>query len=167
MLLTVVEATMYKLFCSLVAPAKVGEKSYSELVSVLSAHFNPVPFPIICRFKVHSRCRWPGESVAVFVSQPRSLSENCGFGESLNETVRDWIICGINNDMIQKSLLTGADLKFNKAVQLAQSMETAARNVKELQQLLSVTGAPSLASAGQEVHKVTQPVKERQSCSFY
>ena len=74
-------------------------------------------------------------------------TENCGFGESLNEMLRDRIVCGINDDVIQKRLLAEADLKFDKAVQQAQSMETAARNVKELQQPLSVTGAPSAASA--------------------
>ena len=88
--------------------------------------------------KFHSRSRWPGERVAVFVSQHRSLSQNCGFGELLNETLRDWIICGIKNNMIQKTLLTGADLKFNKAVQLAQLMEAAAmyRNCNSCHPLL-------------------------------
>ena len=82
-LLTVVGAATYKLLRSLVAPAKPGEKSYDELITTLSAHFNPSPSPIMRRFKFNTRCKQPGESVAVFVTQLRSLSEDCQFGDSL------------------------------------------------------------------------------------
>ena len=41
-LLRVVDAATYKLLRSLVAPVKPGEKSYNELISVLSTDFNPL-----------------------------------------------------------------------------------------------------------------------------
>ena len=72
-LLTVVGATTYKLLRSLVVPSKPGENSYEELTSVLSAHFIPAPSPVVCRFEFHSRCLQPSESIAMFVSQLRSL----------------------------------------------------------------------------------------------
>ena len=163
-LLTVVGATTYKLLRSLVAPSKPGEKSYEQLTSVLSAHFNPAPSPIVCRFKFHSRCRQPGESIAMFVSQLRSLSENCGFDDSLEDMLRDRIVCGVNDDAIQKRLLAEPDLKFSKAVKLAQAMESAAKDVKELQY-----PAGNASRGVQEVHKVTQPVhmKEKSALSCY
>ena len=88
-LLTLIGATTYKLLRSLVAPSKPGEKTYQELIAALTAHFSPTPSPIVCRFKFHSRCRQPGESIAAFVSQLRSLSENCGFGDTLEDVLRD------------------------------------------------------------------------------
>ena len=63
-------------------------------------------------------------------------------------------MCGIRNDAIQKRLLAEHDLNFAKAVQLAQSMETAVKNVKELQQ---PSGTPSTSIGTQEMLKVTQP----------
>ena len=132
MLLTVVGATTYKLLHSLVAPSKPGEKSYEELTSVLSALFNPAPLLIMCRIKFHSRCHQPGESTAMFVSQLRSPSENCGYDHSLEDMMRDRIVSGVNNDAIQKQLFTEPDLKFSKAVKLAQAMESAAKDVKEM-----------------------------------
>ena len=63
-------------------------------------------------------------------------------------------MCGIRDDAIQKRLLAEHDLNFAKAVQLAQSMETAAKNVKELQQ---PSGTPSTSIGTQEMVKVTQP----------
>ena len=63
-------------------------------------------------------------------------------------------MCGIRDDAIQKRLLAEHDLNFAKAVQLAQSMETAANNVKELQQS---SGTPNMSTGAQEVLKVTQP----------
>ena len=62
-------------------------------------------------------------------------------------------MCGIHDDAIQKCLLAEHDLKFAMAVQLAQSMETAAKNVKELQQ---PSGTPNTSTGAQEVLKVTQ-----------
>ena len=153
-LLTLIRAATYKLLRSLVAPSKPGEKTYQELIQALTAHFSPTPSPIMCRFKFHSRCRQPGESIAVFVSQLRSLLENCGFGDTLEDMLRDRLVCGIRDDAIQKWLLAEHDLNFAKAAQLTLSMETAAKNVKELQQ---PSGTPTTSTGSYEVLKVTQP----------
>ena len=65
--------------------------------------------------------------------------------------LRDWLVCGINNDAIQRWLLSEAELTFQKALELALSMETAAKNMKEIQ-----SGATGLASEAHytELHKV-------------
>jgi len=66
--LSSVGASMCALLRSLVAPSKPGEKSFAELITTLSNHFQPTPSPIVERFKFHSRSRKPGESVADFVA---------------------------------------------------------------------------------------------------
>ena len=47
--------------------------------------------------------------------------------------LRDCIVCGINDTAIQRHILAEAKLLFPKALELAQGMETAAQNVKQLQ----------------------------------
>ena len=77
--LSVIGASNYKLLSSLVAPAKPGEKEYTELVEKLSEHFTPAPSEIVERFKFHTRFRKPGESVTSYVSELRSIAKRCNF----------------------------------------------------------------------------------------
>ena len=102
MLLSVVGPATYKLLRSLLAPVKPGEKNYGELVVTLSAHYSLPPSEIIQRFKFHSCFRNAGESVATYVAELRSLAECCNFGQTLEAMLRDRIVCGINDNIIQR-----------------------------------------------------------------
>ena len=101
--LSVVGLSAYRIIRNLVAPKKPGEKSYVELIAALSAHFKPTPSEIVERCRFHSRSRKPGESVATFVAELRSLSEFCNFGDMLNSMIRDRLVCSINDNAIERS----------------------------------------------------------------
>ena len=75
---------------------------------------------IMQQFKFHTRSRKQGETVAEFVSEPRAIAKHCNFGdrEQLELMLRLWHC----KREIQSKLLSDAE-----------SMETAERNVKELQ----------------------------------
>ena len=47
--------------------------------------------------------------------------------------IRDRLVCGINDVSIQKRLLAKPGLTYAKAVEIAQSAETATQSLKELQ----------------------------------
>ncbi len=131
--LSVIGARSYKLLSSLVAPTKPGDKTYDQLVSALTNHYSPAPSEIVQRFKFNSRFRQPGESVATYVSELRSVAQNCKYGAALDEMLRDRIVCGIGDDRIQQRLLSEKELTLQKAQELALGLETAAKNVRELQ----------------------------------
>ena len=103
--LSVVGAATYKVLRNLISPELPSEKSYDELVSVLEQHYNPAPSEIVERFRFYCRARKPGESVANFLVQLRSLVAHCNYGDSLENMLRDRLVCGINDDSIQKRLL--------------------------------------------------------------
>ena len=105
-LLSVVGASTYALLRNLVSPAKPGEKSYSELVAVLKEHYNPTPSETVQRSRFNSLYRKSGESVSTFVAELRALAEFCNFGDSLDDMIRDRIVCGIMNSKIQQKLLS-------------------------------------------------------------
>ena len=151
--LSVIGPATYKLLRNLLAPAKPGEKAYSDLVTVLSAHYSPAPSEIVQRFKFHSRFRNPGESVATYVSEIRSLAEFCNFGSALEEMLRDRIVCGINDDTIQRRLLAEPRLTFKKALEIAQGIETANMNMRELRP--SASNTTKEPSATNEINKMT------------
>ena len=107
---SIIGASTYKLLHNLISPSKPRDKSYAELTAALQKHFHPTPLVIVERFRFHSRVRKPGESVATFVSELRCLSQFCGFGETLEDMTRDHLVCGINDDSLQKRLLAEPDL---------------------------------------------------------
>lgn len=79
--------------------------------------------------------RQQGQSVAAFVADLRRLSEYCAFGTTLDDMLRDRLVCGINDDHIQRRLLAEPDDKMTlvRAMALATAMETAAKDVVALQ----------------------------------
>lgn len=147
-LLTVCGPATYRLIRNLVAPQKPAEVAYAELVALVQAHHTPKPSVTVQRFKFHSRTRQPGESVATFIAELRQLTEHCDFGGTLDDMLRDRLVCGIANNSIQRRLLAEPDLTLKKALELARAMETADKDVKDLQ------GPKSLGIAT-EVHAVT------------
>lgn len=148
--LAAVGPSTYSLLRNLVSPDRPGDKMFAELVAVLKEHFNPTPSETVQRSKFHTRVRKQDELVAEFFAQLRSLAEFCNFGASLNDMIRDRIVCEINSSKIQQRLLAEKDLTLGKTIELAQGMETATKNVKELSQ----TGGKE-ASTASKVNQVT------------
>lgn len=131
-LLSVCGSKTYGLLRDILQPKKPADTEIKEIIEELKKHYNPKPSEIVERFKFHSRLQKDGESVATFVACLRSLSEHCNFGESLEDMLRDRLVCGVNNHQIQKRLLAEPGLKYQKAVELALAMESASKNVGDL-----------------------------------
>ena len=70
----------------------------------------------------------------MYVEELKKLSTECEYGDSLNEMIRDRLVCGVNDRRIQRSLLAEPDLTFKKAMEIAQAMEAADKNVQQIQQ---------------------------------
>ena len=133
MFLSVIGPTTYKLLASLIAPDKLGNKEYKKLVKVLKEHHNPTLSEIVQRCKFHTRIRQTGESSTQFVAELRALAQYCNFGASFTDLLKDPIVCGINDDHVQRRLLSEKVLTFENVLELAVSLETAKKNVSELQ----------------------------------
>ena len=133
-LLSIVGAETYQLMRNLTAPAKPTEKSFDQLVKLVEEHHHPAPSVILQRFKFASRRQKPGESIATFVSELRRLSEHCNYGQTLDEMLRDRVVCGIADGRLQRRLLAEPELNLKKAVELAQAQETADQGAQHLQQ---------------------------------
>ena len=85
------------------------------------------------RFHFHRRNQNSEESIAEFIVElRRRLSTHCAFGDSFNDALRDCLVCGLQNESIQKRLLSEEDLTIKKALELAQGMEAADKNAQAL-----------------------------------
>ena len=105
-----VGAKTYKLIRSLVAPEDPKEKSYADMAKLVQEHFKPKPSVIVERFKFNTRGQQQGETISVFLAELRRLSENCEFGATLDEMLRDRLVCGASDDKIQRRLLAEPNL---------------------------------------------------------
>ena len=154
--LSVVGAETFKVLRSLVSPDKQGDKSFADLLQKLDDHYSPKPSEIVERFKFHTSYRKPGESVASYLARLRALAKYCNFGGSLEDMIRDRLVCGINYDAIQKRLLAESKLTYKKAVEVAHSLETADKNIQLLKQPKKAVSVGTSGAEGTtvEVHRM-------------
>ncbi|CAC5376393.1 unnamed protein product [Mytilus coruscus] len=143
----------YKLMRNLNAPQKPGKKSYDDIVKLVTDHQNPKPSSIVQRCIFNSRSRQPNESVSQFVAELRQISEHCDYKATLDDMLRDRLVCGIKEDRIQRRLLAEPGLTFKKAMEVATAMEMAAKNAQDLQ-----------VQEPKPVHKVTVRNEECYRC---
>ena len=138
-LLSVCGAKTYHTICDLIAPSKPTGISYEDIVTRVQEHYNPKLVVTVQRFKFNSRTRQSDKTVAMFVTALRHLAIHCEFGNSLNDMLKDRLICGINDARIQRRLLAEANVDFQRALEIAQAMETADRDAQHLQNQQATT----------------------------
>ena len=78
-----------------------------QLITVLNHLYNPTPLVIVQRFKFHTRTRKPSESIATLMSELSSIAEFCNFGNTLEDMLRDRLVYGIADNIIQKKATHG------------------------------------------------------------
>jgi hypothetical protein len=135
-----------------------GKTIPEDLQKILQEHLSPKPLVIAERFRFHKRSQLEGESISSFLASLKKLSKHFKFGTSnLNDSLRDRFVCGLSNELIQKRLLSEADLSLSKASEIALAMETAAKDSQELQGKPESTEVNKLHPDKNKTEQVTQP----------
>uniref|UniRef100_A0A3P9MT26 Retrotransposon gag domain-containing protein n=1 Tax=Poecilia reticulata TaxID=8081 RepID=A0A3P9MT26_POERE len=132
-LLSLMGAKTYNALHNLLSPAKLSSKSYEDIVDTLQKHFNPAPLVIAERFRFHKRNQMKDESISEYMAELRKLLQHCDFKTGLDVALRDRLVCGMHCSSTQKRLLSEKELDLKTALELANSMETAAKGASELQ----------------------------------
>ena len=125
-------AATYSLIKNLATPKNPIQVTFKDLVALVKDHYHPQLSIIMERFQFISRTRQHREAVGTFVAELMCLSQRCEFGNVLDDMLRDRIVCGINDQAIQKQLLLEAVLDFAKAKEVAIAMESADHHAREL-----------------------------------
>ncbi|XP_060089380.1 LOW QUALITY PROTEIN: uncharacterized protein K02A2.6-like, partial [Heteronotia binoei] len=76
-LLSVCGPATFEIAKGLSAPARLAEKSYDEIIRLLTGHFSPQPSRVARRFLFHKRDQTAGESAADYLAALRKLAGNC------------------------------------------------------------------------------------------
>jgi len=123
----------YKIICSIIAPEKLTEVSYGNLTKKIQEHFSLKPSLIMQRFKFNTCVRHPKEKISVYVERLRELMQYCEFGDTIEDMLRDRLVCDVNEEQLQCRLLAEPWLTFQKALKLSQTFEAAVKDAKDLQ----------------------------------
>ena len=111
-LLTSIGASKYDQLCDLLAPDDPGTKTLDEMSDLLNAHFEPPRIEIAEQFHFRKREQAAGETIAEYNAALRKLATHCNFGAKLETELRDQIMCGLQQESIQRHLLTKAGLTY-------------------------------------------------------
>ena len=109
----------YQLIRDLVAPSKPSSKTYKDIVKLVKDHHQPPPSTIVQRFKFNTCYQKEEETVADFVARLRRLSEFCKYEATLEDLLRDRLVCGVRNSKLQQRLLAETNLDFKKALEIS------------------------------------------------
>ena len=149
---TVLHSRKYSIMASLfgtIGPFNKAEEPWAQYVERLEQYFivNDVEDDnkqraILERFKLHNRERREDESITGYIAELRKLSEHYNFGKTLENMIRDRLVCGVKNESIQRRLLSKPELTHKKAVEIAVALETSAKQVKSLDAKNDIEGRP-------------------------
>ncbi|XP_014675604.1 PREDICTED: uncharacterized protein LOC106815629 [Priapulus caudatus] len=130
--LAIIGASAYGVLKSMCSPDLPRTKTVDQLIDLLRKHYDPRPLVIVERFRFMKRTQRDSENISQFVTELKRLSTHCEFGTTLLERLRDQFVVGLKAEAIQRRLLAERELTFDRAVQVAHSMETAAKDCREL-----------------------------------
>ena len=133
-LLSACGATAFKIIRNLVGDDKLDSTSYDDIVKLVMGHYDPKPSVIVQRYKFNTRTRVDGESVATYVAALRDIAQHCEYKDTLQDMLRDRLVCGVQHKGITNRLLAESELTYKKALELAQAMESAERDTRHIQQ---------------------------------
>lgn len=132
MILYYMGAETYNLLCDHLAPAEPENKTYQEIVTALEKFFDPEPLEMVELWKFRSRVQKEGESVMDFVTALQRESKYCHFGDYLEKALRNQLVFGLRNQRVKTRLIEEKELTFEKAKEIAVSMEASGEGVEVL-----------------------------------
>ncbi|PFX19607.1 hypothetical protein AWC38_SpisGene15984 [Stylophora pistillata] len=131
-LLTSIGSTSYRVLKDLAFPDAPNTKTFDQLATLLRAHFRPTRLTVAERYRFHSACQKPSQSISEYVRTLKKLAGTCEFtNEQLNESLRDRFICGLHSEQIKQKLLS-RNFTFQEAVDTAIAQEAAHKDVRNL-----------------------------------
>ena len=117
------------------------------------------------QFRFHKRNQLEGETISAYLANLKKLLLYCEFRTNLNDMLRDRLVCGLHNELIQKRLLSEPDLSLAKESENALAMEVAAKDTLELQgNINKESEVNKINNVSERVPKGKDDVKSKSQC---
>lgn len=162
-LLSALSETAYKLVRELVAPKKVEELSYEQILSETDKHLLPKKSLFAERHYFHSATQMVGEGFTQWAARVRHLSTDCGFGSSVEDMLRDRFILGMQAGPERDKLFMEdpENLSLSKALDIAESVSSARKAARE--SATAVAQARAALTPAAEVYRVASAASSASS----
>jgi hypothetical protein len=141
-LLSACGPSTYKVIRNLVEDGKLDTTSYDDIVKLVKGYYDPPPSVTMQRYKFNTRIRSATEKVADYVAALREIAQHCEYKDSLQDLLRDRLVCGVNHEGITNRLLAEKKLAYEKALELAQAIESGERDTKQLKAAQATSTPP-------------------------
>ncbi|XP_046145704.1 uncharacterized protein K02A2.6-like [Osmia bicornis bicornis] len=123
----------FDMICDKLSPADPYKQTYANITAKLEDFYAPTPLEIAENYRFHLRKQTEGETIQSFVAALHKLSVNCNFGAYQKTALRNQFVFGLASKRAQARLLETKDLDFDRAVQIATSMELSEKDATQLQ----------------------------------
>ena len=84
----------------------------------------------------------------------RKLAKDCNYGGTLQEQLRDRIVCGVRDERMQQKLLSETGLDLPKTIKIYTAIEAAGVYLKEMQASLSSSHVTHEGGSLGGIHKI-------------
>lgn len=110
----------------------LAEVEYEDMVSKLRARFDKTESDLIQRLKFNNRVQQPDETAEDFVLSVKLQAEYCAFGDFKSSAIRDRVVAGVRDRLLQQKLLNEETLTLEMAEKIITTWEMAGANAKTL-----------------------------------
>lgn len=111
---------------------EVNTLAYDDIIKKLKSRFDRTEPALMHRYKFYNRSQGPSESSENFVLAVKLLAENCNFKTFKDEAVRDKLILGLRDKVLQQKLLMEEDIALDTVEKTIISTELAGKRAKDI-----------------------------------
>lgn len=107
------------------------KNNFEKVLKKLENYFIPKKNLTVERFNFNAVVQREGESFNNFLLELKTKAASCEFGELNDSLIRDRIVCGINDKIVQKRLLTEMNVSLEDAINICCAAESRGLEAKE------------------------------------
>lgn len=111
----------------------VDKNNFTKVLQCFEEYCVPKKNIVYETFKFFNRLQQEGEKFESFLTDIKKLSQTCEFGTLLDRMVRDRIVLGIKDKVLQERLLRIEDLDLQKAIDCCRAAEVSKAQARNLQ----------------------------------
>ncbi|XP_053691322.1 uncharacterized protein K02A2.6-like [Sabethes cyaneus] len=108
----------------------VNSLTYDTIINKLKLRFDKTEPALMHRYKFYNRCQGQNETAENFVLAIKLLAETCNFREFKNEAIRDKLIIGLRDKILQHKLLMEDDIQLDAVEKMIINDELAGQRAR-------------------------------------
>ena len=122
-LLTIIGNAGFRMLTDLHFPNKLIDVTYDALIEDLDKAYGRKGLKMASRVRFGTVSQHEGQSILEFIGELRHASMDCGFGDQLDNRLKDQFVIGLRFDHIKKKLLEDADRALTDILKKARALE--------------------------------------------